>query len=484
MKKCFVDFMTDEGMTKGSRDCYCSYVKQAYELLVKPHTLRTYPTIYDRLIIYTKRSRVKFCDYLISLLNVEIQSPLSTVNKALLQKYKSGMTMMSRFVASGAYPHNGKKQFTTKFSISYTVDELIDNFTFRIETQDRIYSSGNCFPCRLLGRNIFSRKSIYHKQYLDLLNKTFYKTKFLVNDQRDYITLENIDELNILRGIKVRSKEKNYNVFTDSFSDKSYIGCMPTSGKILEDLSLDHEEPLENIVNREIYHLPELKRLSDAFWIYHKSTGFAGTALTTAFFKKIYGTLAINEKQLLVDITEIYKHIELTIMDKTINSALGNKIIPTPPLGADLCSNQKNVFIKALNSHLKIFRRDKENTTNALLQEKEGFDFDIDLVLDEWAKNVGVNYLIIDVACATQKDIDEIESHWNIPTVYFFKNYGDESEKKYRNKISCFIKDRILGFCCSDDPEPQVVLCFVTVSKDKPIRDFYEQQVFFDHYDF
>jgi hypothetical protein len=144
----------------------------------------------------------------------------------------------------------------------------------------------------------------------------------------------------------------------------------------------------------------------------------------------------------------------------------------------------KELFEEMLNEQFHIYRLFKENNSNVLLKEKEGFGFDIDAAFFEWTKSVGINCLIIDVAVATQKDITAIEEHWNHPTAYLFKNYGDESAGNYRNKISCFIKDRDLGFCCSGDPEPKVVLCVSTVLKDKPIKDFYEQQMFFCHYDF
>ena len=104
----------------------------------------------------------------------------------------------------------------------------------------------------------------------------------------------------------------------------------------MEDLSLDHDKPLENIINSEIYKLPELKKLSDAIWEYHSKTGLTGTQLTTDFYDVVYVSLAIDEKKLLDEVAELYKHIELTIMDKRTNSALNNKIITTPPLGSNL----------------------------------------------------------------------------------------------------------------------------------------------------
>ena len=173
-------------------------------------------------------------------------------------------------------------------------------------------------------------------QYESILNDTFSKTKFLVNAQRDYILLADVDQLNILGGISIISHGIIYDVFTEIFTKTAYDCCIKTNGKILEDISLNHDIPMETIVNREIDQLPELKRLSDAFWNYHASTKLTGTQLTTSFYNNEYTRLSIKEDQLLNEIKVIYNFVELTIMDKKINIALNNKIIPTPPLGNNL----------------------------------------------------------------------------------------------------------------------------------------------------
>lgn len=334
MKNHFKQFILDNGIDQKSVPSYLSYVNKSYEKLL-PKCFKKYPTIYDRLYDLNKHSRSMFCEYLISRIKVEISSPSKSFPKRTLNNYKSGVTMLKNFVDSGVYPYNGKKQFTTSFSVSYSNDELIDNFVFRVETQDRIYKSKNCFPCRLFSK-VFSTKSIYRSQYESMLNDTFSKTKFLVNTQRDYVLLADVDHLNILGGISIMSHGINYDVFTETFNKIAYNGCIKTNGKILEDISLNHDIPMENIVNREIDRLPELKRLSDAFWNYHASTKLTGAQLTTSFYNNEYPKLSINEAHLLNEIKVIYNFVEFTIMDKKINSALNNKIIPTPPLGNNL----------------------------------------------------------------------------------------------------------------------------------------------------
>lgn len=150
--------------------------------------------------------------------------------------------------------------------------------------------------------------------------------------------------------------------------------------------------------------------------------------------------------------------------------------------------SQKDTFLKILDEQFENYTLEKmagiKTSYNTLLSEKDGFDFDVDTAFAEWANNVSVDYLIIDVACATQKDIDAIVAQWDKPTAYLFKNYGEETAGIFRNIISCFIKDRRLRMCNVNDPVPQVVLCVTTELKDKPVRDFYERQVFMSYYDF
>jgi hypothetical protein len=150
----------------------------------------------------------------ISLLNVELQHPCSTYSKKTLSNYKSGMTMLKRFVDSDIYPIDGKKQFTKTFSISYSPDELLDNFIWRLETQDRIYKSKNCFPCRVLSK-IYTKRHADYRKYYDMMKLCLDKTKFLVNGSKDYATLQQVEKLDIIGGVKIWVNNKSYDIFTE-----------------------------------------------------------------------------------------------------------------------------------------------------------------------------------------------------------------------------------------------------------------------------
>jgi len=332
MKTAFEKFMLDNDVDIVSISSYFSYVKKAYEKFL-PKDLKKYGSIYDRLLLLNRRSCIKYCEYLISILKAEIKDPTSTHSEKTLRNYSSGVTMLKRFLNCGGFTGFGSKTFSKTFAVSYEPKEIIDNFIFRLESQDRIYpATKNCFPCRLLGR-IFRNNKATKKIYLDMLNNCLFATKFLVNDKKDYLYLSQIDSLDIVGGIKIWSKGKSYDIFTEVIKKKTFLGCVKTSAKLLEDLSLDHDEPQEVIVNREIYGLPTLKKLSDAFWTHHISSGLSGSKLTTSFINTQYAKLNLNENELLKEVIYIYKFVNFTIMDGNYNSGLGNSIIVTPPLG-------------------------------------------------------------------------------------------------------------------------------------------------------
>lgn len=330
MEVTFKEFMKDDGFTKGSIVSYNSYVNGAFKNF-SGRTGHNYDTIYARLQTYTKTSRIRYCEYLLSLLTAEIADPNSQHNKKTLKNYKSGIMELKSFLTSGIYTHAGKYSFDKKFSFS--CNDLMDNFAWRLETQDRIYPRVKCcFPCRLFG--IIYKKN---KKYIAMRDQSLSQTKFLVNANRDYILLKEVDRLTISYGAKALANHTEFAVFTDTIKHATYLGCTETKVKLLENLTLDHDEPLEKIVAREIVKMPELRKLSDAYWCCHQTCGLTGNALTTFFHKNEYKKLGIDEARLLDEIIKIYQYVQLTIMEGSSNSSRSNNnTIVIPPLGAHL----------------------------------------------------------------------------------------------------------------------------------------------------
>ena len=72
--------------------------------------------------------------------------------------------------------------------------------------------------------------------------------------------------------------------------------------------------------------------------------------------------------------------------------------------------SQKDEFVEEMNSGLKNYRRGISDVVHGdfCLKEKDGFDFDVEATFVEWATAANVNYMVIDVAAATQETLDAI----------------------------------------------------------------------------
>lgn len=313
MERTFENFLSSQ-MCGNSVKSYLSYARNAFKKFSGEKD-----SIFNFLEGYTLNSRELYCEYLISLLNAEIQNPGSSHNKKTLRNYKSAIMILEYFVGTGIYPHNGTKRFSNTFQdVAYTDDDLVKNFLFRLETQDRYYATC-CFPCRLF-RKIFSKNHKYIKTLKDTINNT----EFIINTKQDCIALKQLGLLVITaNGAEVWHGNNGAvdNVYTEVYDKGISQGFSKSTARALSQLSLDHKKPLVDIVTNKINNLPELKKLSDALLVYKSNTGLKGSKLATEFYNNIYQSLNINDTQLLNDMIEIYNDVQLVIMDKRYNSS-------------------------------------------------------------------------------------------------------------------------------------------------------------------
>lgn len=313
MERTFKNFLSSQ-MCDDSVKSYLSYARNAFKKFSGEKD-----SIFNFLEGYTLNSRELYCEYLISLLNAEIQNPGSSHNKKTLRNYKSAIMILEYFVGTGIYPHNGTKRFANTFQdVAYIDDDLVKNFLFRLETQDRYYATC-CFPCRLF-RKIFSKNHKYIKTLKDTINNT----EFIINTKQDCIALKQLGLLVITaNGVEVWHGNNGAidNVYTEVYDKGISQGFSKSTAQALSQLSLDHKKPLVDIVTNKINNLPELKKLSDALLLYKSNTGLKGSKLATEFYNNIYQSLNINDTQLLNDMIEIYNDVQLVIMDKRYNSS-------------------------------------------------------------------------------------------------------------------------------------------------------------------
>lgn len=335
MKQSFKVFLLSR-LTKGSTDSYLTYVNKAFEFF--SGETKKYADIYARLQGLNHPSRVRYCEYLIGKIKIELLDPATIYNKEYLHKYKAGIMQLLVFADNKFYAASGKGSFTKTANTPWDYNDVFDNFVFRLETQDRLYPKIKaCFPCRLFGK-IFDNihKPTLKKLYCDMRKAALDRTKFLVNANRDYVTLSQVEKLLTSYGIKLWTASNQYDLFTDVFSNNKYLNCQATKAKSFNKTTLDHDEPLSKIVERKIDTLPELKKVSDAYWTHYKTTGLSGSHLSTSFYNNVYLKMSVDEAQLLDDAIEIYNDVEMTMMDQKFNSGISNRIIATPPLGTNL----------------------------------------------------------------------------------------------------------------------------------------------------
>lgn len=312
MFKAFESFIISY-MTTGSSKSYLSYLCSAFKKFSGEAC-----SIFEFLEEYSQASREMYCDYLISLLNAEINNPDSIHNPKTLKNYKSAVSLFSIFLGSDAYPCCGTKVFSPpKKDTAYTDEDLIKNFKFRLETQDRYYANA-CFPCRLFAK-VFAKNRKYNR----MIENTICNTIFLIDPHKKKITLNQLDHLIMTaNGVEVwHSNNKIDAVYTETFSKGVSTGFSKSTAHALSQLSLDHDKPLVDIVNENINSLSELNKLSRCLLAYKAKSNLTGSKLITEFYALEYSALAINESQLLEDVISIYNHVQLTIMDKKYNSS-------------------------------------------------------------------------------------------------------------------------------------------------------------------
>ena len=164
-----------------------------------------------------------------------------------------------------------------------------------------------------------------------MLRNTLKNTKFYVDAQKNCVTLSQVGLLVISpNSVEVWHGNSGAisDVYTEVFSKGTSQGYAKSTAKALRQLSLDHNEPMIDIVTKKIHNLPELEKVSVQLLAYKANTQLKGSKLVTEFYNNVYPTLGVNETQLLDDIIEIYNDVQLIIMDKKYNSSKNANTTP------------------------------------------------------------------------------------------------------------------------------------------------------------
>ncbi|HEL9630567.1 TPA: hypothetical protein U0K61_001732 [Streptococcus suis] len=205
---------------------------------------------------------------------------------------------------------------------------LTSRFRNRLVTQDRAYSNF-ILNVRLLNQ-LFSGE----EKYKSILNTAIGEVQFIISKSGDTVTLNEISQLQIIKDkLVLFSNGRRYSLYTEKFKgktgDKTYVKMVKPS---LSEMSLDHDIPLENILNTEQsrYEFPTLFELSEQIkeYIARKDStlpvsGIKGGEISKELYENLSKYWSDKEftNKLLDDYSKLFKdYITLTVMDKRENS--------------------------------------------------------------------------------------------------------------------------------------------------------------------
>ncbi|MBR6479948.1 MAG: hypothetical protein IKT04_05550 [Clostridia bacterium] len=258
-----------------------------------------------------------------------------------IQNYQSGFCAFEEFIVAEGYDYKGKKKYQEELkslqneTITYTRKQMADKFKSRLVTQDRVYEN-ILYPARLLNK-IFNNNPTYQQKYKDLLNKSIGNIKFIVDEKGNTVKLSEIvyASINVESGsvtLKLTGGKGVKNLYTQNGSKKEFKQLKAKKGAA--DLSLDHDTPLEILLNANSKGYPEFKELSKTV---AKSKGhgsakdyrtfLSGSQNIKEWTKVVFDEYknSFNTGKIYDDLCKLYEEqITMTIMQKDLNSKKSN----------------------------------------------------------------------------------------------------------------------------------------------------------------
>ena len=317
----------DVKINTNSISSYVSYVKRAFELFLGIDTLDNLDS--DSV---SEEQRGNLEATLERILQNEIQNSnnASRVSKKTLSNYLSGVRLFWTFLE---YRHSGKEvidesqkiearideELITEINLKYTKQQIYKVFKARLKTQDRFYEH-IALPFRLLNK-VFNRMG-FRNQNDEVLDNEIWNVKFLIKNGSK--KLEEINGLEISGSEDYLTHRGQQRLLTKS-SDGSVV---PMTAKTLSTISLDHDTPLFQILERnEGYkNYPALVELSEEIArffevdrILELNRYLIKKQISTRFFEARKDYLSANVDRIFSEYKKLHESIELTAMDKIEN---------------------------------------------------------------------------------------------------------------------------------------------------------------------
>jgi len=339
----------------GTSKCYVnSYVKPALERILNPYFEKEIGCTPFNSFNQSKNNNVQRSLIIAiseSLLEKEINELALGKAAKTIKNWRSGLRAFFTFLENEDCYFDCKTPNSTfvtslqrlKSTITYSKEDMSDIFLSRLITQDRAYSH-MIYPARVLNQ-IFNN-SAKRDDYRKILGNALEAVKFIVDDKGNTVQLNRITSLCIDYGksgaVSICISGKQYELYTETPKKSGYEKIFVTD---FGDLSLDHDTPLQNILDNSHAqnNYQKLYNVSYEYASFVNGTHVKDYFLTVndiRNFKK-YSPSCYNSKKtefsktdfvdsLFKDFCELYEKISFTIMLKSYNSSKGKGTTVTP----------------------------------------------------------------------------------------------------------------------------------------------------------
>lgn len=333
LKKFFKEYkgyLVETNRTSNVADQYSVYLRKACALLNLGEGF-----IEAIIAISDVNVKAALCEYLMAKLSHEFKNTKDKILKKQISNYKSAVSVLSEFVIQEDDTDGSVVSLLPMvelpFESVYNQKELIKKFNSRLITQDRYYYGDKAsFSARVINRiaTKAKRKNIYKDLILN--------TRFLyAADESKFFLLKDIDRLIIKTDgfVKIEVASKEYDVYTQVYTEGKFIGFELLRVSSVEFISLDHVHSMHELYPTFLITHPELRKFSDNV-LKHRFNhlDMRIDQFATYYYNEIYPNIAIvdgcvlDENLLMDDVRAFIEQLELLIIHKKYNSSKSDSI--------------------------------------------------------------------------------------------------------------------------------------------------------------
>ena len=275
-------------------------------------------------------SRRFLCEIFLMMMRQEKLNSNKRITDKTLSNYKSSFVAFMafnddmRFLGKDEY---SKLLSTFKYDFFFSKKDILENFEFRIKSQDRFYEQLNvCLPCRFLEKPYQTGKKNWNR-YTKVVDEMLERCKIIVNCNGKFIRLKQVKNIRIVNQefiVSYGSNGQETKIYTEIYQKNIFKGYKIQKGNILKDISLDHDTPLYKMYPSYLATgvAPLLSKLGKDYLLYRQThKNLSDSSLPCDYYRNRYSALKIDTDELLKEVQDFFSKVNLTIMDRRINSS-------------------------------------------------------------------------------------------------------------------------------------------------------------------